>query len=261
VNTAKPVAPPPLPTQLRTFAAHLRDAHANPPPPGIEARRLAVYRELFFNNIRQLLAGNFPVLRSSLGEHAWLALVRDFHADHRAATPLFPEIGQEFLAFLRQRQDAGRGDPPWLQELAHYEWIELALQIADAPLPAHDPHGDLLAGMPVVSPLAWPLAYAWPVQSIGPGNLPDTAPDAPTLLLLRRDADGEVHFSAISPLVYRLLELLDADSGASGNTVLAQLAREAAASDPHAFLQQGADMLRQLHREGTVLGTRAPSNG
>lgn len=257
----KPTTTPSLPAQLRAFAAHLRDPHANPAPPGIEERRLVVYRELFFNNIRQLLAGNFPVIRVTLGEDAWLALVRDFHADHRAATPLFPEIGQEFLAFLRQRQDAGRGDPPWLQELAHYEWIELALQIADAPLPAHDPHGDLLEGVPVVSPLAWPLAYAWPVQSIGPGNLPDTAPDAPTLLLLRRDAAGDVHFSAISPLVYRLLELLDADSGACGNTVLAQLAQEAGASDAHAFLQQGADMLHKLHREGALLGTRDASTG
>ena len=109
-----------LQRQLRGFAAHLRDPNDNPPPPGTEERRLAVYRELFLNNIRELLAGNFPVIRRTLGEDAWQALVRNFHVHHRAQTPLFPEIGQEFLQFLRQRQEAGTGDPQWLPELAHY---------------------------------------------------------------------------------------------------------------------------------------------
>ena len=119
-----------LDAQLRTFAAHLRDPRANPPPPGIEDRRLAVYRELFFNNIRELLSGNFPVSRRTLGEAVWGLLVHDFHARHRAHSPLFPEIGQEFQQFLRARADAGAGDPHWLVELAHYEWVELALQLA-----------------------------------------------------------------------------------------------------------------------------------
>ena len=37
------------------FAAHLRDA-ANPPPPGIEPRRMAVYRELFRATLDAALA-------------------------------------------------------------------------------------------------------------------------------------------------------------------------------------------------------------
>lgn len=245
-----------LQAQLRSFAAHLRDPGNNPPPPGIEDRRLAVYRELFLNNIRELLAGNFPVIRRTLGDDAWQAVVRDFHAQHRAHTPLFPEVGQEFLQFLRQRQDADMGDPPWLPELAHYEWVELALQLADAPLPPHDAEGDLLTGVPVVSPLAWPLAYTWPVQAIGPGHAPDAPPAAPTLLLLRRDPSGDVHFSTISPLVYRLLEVLDNDSGANGRDVLVQLAQEAAADDVQGFVQHGAAMLQRLREEGTLLGTR-----
>lgn len=245
-----------LDAQLRTFAAHLRDPRANPPPPGIEDRRLAVYRELFFNNIRELLSGNFPVSRRTLGEAVWGLLVHDFHARHRAHSPLFPEIGQEFQQFLRARADAGAGDPHWLVELAHYEWVELALQLADAAIPPHDPDGDLLTGIPVVSPFAWPLAYRWPVQSIGPDSIPETAPPSPTLLLLRRDAAGDVHFSEISPLVYRLLELLDSGTDMTGNDLLLQLAREAGAGNRDAFLQEGSAMLRHLHAEGTLLGTR-----
>ena len=97
------------------FAAHLRDPEANPAPPGIEPQRMAVYRELFFNNIAGLLASNFPVIRRTLGEMEWTALVRRFYADHHSRTPLFPEIAREFIRVLEARGEAA-GDPPWLTE-------------------------------------------------------------------------------------------------------------------------------------------------
>lgn len=239
--------------QLHAFAAHLREPQAAPPPPGIEDRRMAVYRDLFLNNIRGLLSTNFPVIRETLGETRWLALVREFHARHRSHTPLFTEIGQEFVAFL-QRHD-GDEDSPWLAELAHYEWVELALQLADAAPPPHDPLGTMNDGVPVVSPYAWALAYAHPVHRIGPGYRPGNADGEPTLLLARRDADGDVRFSELSPLVYRLLQLLDENDGRTGGEVLAHLADEARATDRDAFLRDGAAMLQRLREEGTLLGT------
>ncbi len=242
--------------QLHAFAAHLRDPARSPPPEGIEDRRLAVYRDLFANNIRTLLAGNFPVIRRTLVEDRWAALVHDFFADFRSHTPLFPQIGEEFVRYLQQRQQAGADDPAWLAELAHYEWIELALQISATTVPAHEPHGNLLTGIPVASPLAWPLAYRWPVHAIGPDQLPDEPPPAPTLLLVRRDADGEVHFSELSPLVYRLLELLEEDAARTGAETLSRLAEEAQAADRDAFLQEGAAMLERLRGEGVLLGVR-----
>lgn len=246
-----------LPATLReqqfALAGYVRDPDHNPPPPGIEARRLAIYRDLFYNSIEGLLAGNFPVIRRTLGDARWHALVRAFYAGHRCRTPLFPEIGREFVRFLELREPDATA--PWLHELAHYEWVELALQIAEDTLPAHVADGDLLDGVPVVSPLAWALAYQWPVQAIGPNFLPGEPPAAPTLLLVQRDAAGDVRFSQLSPLVYRLLALLGEDAPRSGREVLEQLAMEAGAGDVDAFVAEGADMLQRLHREGVVLGT------
>lgn len=237
--------------QQYALARHVRDPGAHPPPPGIEDRRLAIYRDLFLNGIDSLLAGNFPVIRRTLGDEAWRALVRRFYSEHRCRTPLFTEIGREFVQYLEGRDDV----PPWLHELAHYEWVELALQISDEPLPLHAADGDLLAGKPVLSPLAWALAYCWPVPLIGLDFQPESAPGAPTLLLVRRDAAGDVHFSELSPLVFRLLQLLDDDATPDGHQALRQLATEADADDADAFIRDGAAMLAQLHREGVVLGT------
>ena len=109
---------------------------------------------------------------------------------------------------------------------------------------------------PVVSPLAWPLAYRWPVNRIGPEFQPPQAPAEPTLVLLRREADGRIHFSALSPLLFRLLELVGANAEASGRDLLRQLADEAGQTDFDGFLREAIPMLQRLHAEGVLPGTR-----
>lgn len=245
-----------LHAQLDALASWIREPATQAPPPGIEQRRLDVYRELFFNNVAGLLGGNFPVLRRIHGDERWQALVHAFYRDHDSHTPLFTELGREFLRYLEARDE----DPamPWLRELAHYEWAELALQISEATREdiAHDAHGNLLAGRPLPSPLAWPLAYAWPVHRIGPDYQPMEQPTEPTLLLLRREPDGHVSFHSLSPLTFRLLQRLEQAPDLSGREQLEALAAEAGAQDADAFVRDGAAMLAQLLHEGTLIGTR-----
>lgn len=248
---------------IDAFAAHIRDPDGQPAPAGIDPRRMQVYRELFFDNIARLLAGNFPVIRRIRGQ-AWPDMVRDFYRGHGCTTALFPEIAREFLRWLEQ---GGGGDEPWLAELAHYEWMELALQTstardADVPhdalaAPGVDARSALLDGSPLLSPLAWPLAYAWPVHRIGPGLRPTTPPEAPTLLLLHRQADGRVRFHAPSPLAWRLLQRLDEAPALSGRGQLEALQVEAQAAGDAGFLERGADMLLHWHHAGIVPGIRS----
>jgi len=251
----------PVPERLREqqleLTGHLRDPHRVAAPAGIEERRLAIYRDLLFNNVASLLGGNFPVIRRTLGETRWLALVRDFYRDHRSQTPLFPEIAREFLRYL---ESLPRLDPPFLGELAHYEWVELALQISEARIEdvPHDPAGDLLEGAPVLSPLAWPLAYEWPVHRIGPDFQPSAPPPAPTLLLLRREPDGNVRFSELSPLAWRLMQRLGEEPQLSGHEQLRALAQEAGVPAETDFLAQGRQLLEQMRATGVVLGIAQP---
>lgn len=246
--------------QQLAFAHHVRDPGHHPAPAGVDARGLRTYRRLFLGGITSLLAGNFPVIRRTLGPGAWQALVEAFYAGHRCTTPLFTEVAGEFVAWLAGRDPRASGDPAWLAELAHYEWIELELQVAEPGAPsAHGADGgvggpgdgDVLA----LSALARPLAYRWPVHRIGPGWRPEARPPAePTLLLARRDADGDVRFSVLSPLVYRLLQLLGgADGTHAVGGLLDALATEAGRVGDAAFLDEGRRMLARLLREGTVV--------
>lgn len=197
----------------RAFAARIRQPEVEPLLPGIAAERMAVYEELFFNNIEGFVSGAFPVLRSLFDAARWRALLRTFIADHRATTPYFLEISQEFLAWLQQGYRAQAGDPPFILELAHYEWVELALDVSEAELPARG-----------WSPLAWPLAYAWPVQRIGCDYRPETPPGEPTCLLAWRDGQDKVRFMQLAPFAYRLALRLQA--GEAPAAALAALAAE-----------------------------------
>ncbi|HET6604425.1 MAG TPA: putative DNA-binding domain-containing protein [Xanthomonadaceae bacterium] len=256
--------PPDAPSRLRrqqyAFAAHLRDPAQAQAPPGIEDRRLAIYRDLFYKSLEGLLASNYPVIRRLYGDRDWHRLVRDFYREHRCTTPLFPEIGREFLRYLQARQQRGDADPPWLQELAHYEWVELALSLDETDLAgiACDPSGDLMASVPVASPLAWPLAYRFPVHQLRPEFLPEAPPPEPTFLLVVRGRDDAVRFKAIGALGFRLMQVLHENRSLSGRAVLERLAAEAAAPDADAFAADAGRLLGQLHEREAVLGTREP---
>ena len=248
--------PPTLRDLQFALSRHIRDPEANPPPPDIEDRRLKIYRELFYNNVEGLLAGNFPVIRKTLGHEAWHALIRAFFRDHRSQTPMFPELAREFLRFLEQRQLDQQDDAPWLLELAHYEWVELALDIdpSTADLDDIDPAGDLFEGRPALSPLAWPLAYRYPVHRIGPMFQPDAMPEQPTFLMVRREGQ-KVRFSEISPLTYRLLQRISEFAELNGRQQLEALASEVGDVALPQFLLQGRALLEQLHQSKVILGT------
>ncbi|RAI68233.1 DUF2063 domain-containing protein [Pseudomonas fluorescens] len=240
--------------QQTTMGLYLRDPERNAPPTGMDPARAQVYRDLVFANLSSLLSGTFPVLVKIIGNERWGSLVRIFLRDYRARTPKFGEIAEEFVEFLATGPEAlGEGGwPPFMVELAHYEWVEMALQQSDAePLVVGD--AALLLDRPLqVSPLAWPLAYAWPVQLLGPDFQPDALPDQPTFLLVRRAEDWSVRFSGLSPLAWRLLQRIVEFPELTGVAQLQGLAVEAGQIGSSVFFEGGVGLLRQMHEEGVV---------
>ena len=242
------------------FAAHIRDPVRAPRPADIEPRRMAIYTDLIFSNIESLLAANFPVIRTLHGEPAWRDLVRDFYREHRSRTPLFTEIAREFIRHLEARNARGAGDPPYLIELAHYEWSELALSLDEHEIShcEHDPDGDPLTGVPVVSPLVRVLAYRFAVHRIGPDFRPAEPDPQPVLLLLARDRDDEVRFLEIDALTALLVERLQANRHLSGIACLDALLRDLGRNDGPALRASGATILRRLRERDAILGTLTP---
>ena len=236
-----------LTAQQRRMADHLRDPQGKAPPEGIEERRLQVYRDLVYRNIKGFIDSTFPVLCSLHSEAEWEALVREFIREYRCHSPLFLEISEEFIGFLASReQDPTR---PWMLELAHYEWLELAVDVADAEVPAAPGETDLNVVVARLAPTARVASYQFAVHRIGPSFRPTDADD-PVSLLVYRNREDRVKFMELSPAAARLLHEA-ATTGESARALLERLAAEWG-MDVESTVAFGSDQLREFAGLGAI---------
>lgn len=239
------------------FAAHIRNPDQVPAPDDIEERRMEVYRQLFFNNLLSLLSSTFPVLTKLHSAEKWRGIIRDFMIKHEAHTPYFLEIPREFLDFLQNEYQPASDDFPFLIELAHYEWVELALSVSEAgnELEHVDPEGDFLEHVPVKSVLAWNLSYRYPVHQIDRKFQPAEPGVQPTYLAIYRRSDDELGFMALNPVTARLLQLIEQnEERRSGRELLLQLANEMKHPDPEALVAHGVAAMEQMRESEILLG-------
>lgn len=238
------------------FASHIRNPQMNKRPRGVEARRMKVYNELLFNNLEGFLLACFPVLRQVLGKRKWTRLVRDFFTLHRCHTPFFRQIPDEFVHYLKNERGARAEDPAFIQDLAHYEWVELMLSVSNKEIDFAliDPTGDLMNGRPALNPLLSLQSYAYPVHRIGPRFKPATEQKAETHFAILRNIADEVKFILLNPVSLRLLYVLQTTS-LNGEAALLQIATELKHPDPAVVLAGGRDIMQSLQQSQVILGT------
>lgn len=206
------------------FSAYIRNPHTAPCPVDVPAKRMQMYRELFFNNVESFLSSNFPVLRKILSDAQWQQLAQDFFASHLCTSPYFSEIPEEFIIYLQNERKENTGDHPFMLELAHYEWVEMALSIAQDSLP--ETKSQLITNLEQtisLSPLAWVLAYQFPVHKISPDYLPTQAPEQASYLIAYRDSEDEVRFIELSLMSFRLLQTLEKQQPVSVSNCLTEI--------------------------------------
>ena len=241
------------------FCAHLRDPDRHPAPTDIEDRRMDIYRGLFFHNIDGLICDAFPKLTELIGDEARERLARTFYAEHACRTPYFHRIGQEFVDFLATEHVPDTSLPPFLAELADYEWTDIRIRQSEQdPTETSgsiDPDGDLLEHPVALSPTAELRVYTWPVHRIGPGFQPGEAPETPTFLLAFLGQSGKTRFVELSPMSARLIALLQDQPSVPARSHLESISEELGLADCSEVLSGGGEILSRLRRRGAVLGT------
>ena len=242
------------------FAAHIRDPENTVAPAGIEDRRMAIYRDLFFNNLYNLLSTFFPVIRKLCTDEQWRHVIREFMKIHRAKTPYFLELPEEFLDFVQNEFRSLDNDFPFLAELAHYEYAELALRVStdENDITSVDADGDMLLEAPVKSVLAWTFAYHYPVHRISNDYRPTEPSDQPTYLAIYRRSDDKVSFLELNPVTAALLDAIENNAtNLSGDALLRELAQKIEYPDIDALIKHGVDALEEMRQLEILTGTRS----
>jgi len=237
------------------FTSYIRNPDTHPAPPDVKPDRIAMYRSLLFNNIESFLASNFPVLKKIIPEQHWMDMAQDFFSQHSNKSPYFAEIAEEFLQYLQDERKPDLKDPPFMLELAHYEWVEMAATIAMEQLPNSFPDVEKLNehSRLKLSPLAWPLVYQFPVHKLSPQYQPDSAPEVPTFLTVFRDRDDEVRFLEIPPITYQLLVSVEENKGVTLADCTAQLISTYTEIDANVLRSGATKTVKELAEKNIIL--------
>lgn len=231
-----------------TFTAHIRNPAANKKPAKVPDARMAVYREIVFNNIFASVSACFPVCKSILGARSWRKLVHQFFSTHQAESPIFREIPQQFLQFLNTVDDL----PTYLQQLAHYEWVELAVGTQQTETIKLSKKMDLLNEMPVLAPAHMLLEYDYAVHKISKRKPPKDTEK--TYLLVFRNNEHRVKFIELNPMTFQLLTLIQKNE-ITGEQTLAMLAEGTGYSDTDAMIRFGKEILADLTDQQAIIGS------
>lgn len=239
----------------RQFLAHLRDPN-QPLPLGFAPEGVALYADLLYNKFHDSLTLCFPVTYTLLGEEAWQQLLKGFIARHQCVSPYYRQIPDEFIQYLQTEWDNDTG-LPYLPELAHFEWVEMVLAVADEGEMAvySGPITDWLACRPIFAPVLQLLHYSYPVQYLNESHQPATPPEQATHILGFRDADDAVQFIELNPATARLLEILTGTDYTVGEAIQ-QVARELQHPEPSVLFAFGIEALTDLMHHGAILGAR-----
>jgi hypothetical protein len=140
--------------------------------PALDAdHRLAIYADMYFWRLRDLLADDFEKTAATLGDAAFTAAARAYIDAHPSEHPSVRHIGRRFTAHLLAHLPAEA--PPWAADLAALDWARV--EVFDAPDAAPVRPADLgtvapedWAGLrfttiPALTLVesAWPVHRAW----------------------------------------------------------------------------------------------------
>jgi uncharacterized protein len=232
------------------FTAHIRDPNAHKKPARVVEERMAVYRQGVFNNVFESVSVCFPVCQAALGKRAWRNLVRAFFKSYGAKSPIFREIPRQFLDFLTVAPSLQT--PVFLNQLAHYEWVELAVSALETETKTLSKTADLLHEKPALTPAHMLLKYDFPVHKISARFKPTTPESA--YLFVYRCADFQVKFIELNLMTYQLLQLIS-QNNMTGAQALKQLAADIKHPDTDAVIKFGAEILQDLAKQEAIIGS------
>lgn len=196
----------------RAFAAICRTGKFRPIP-GLRKDRALVYRDLVFNNVRATLERAYPITRDALGERGWLKFIRAFFEKNDHGDPELWKMPKGLVDFSRKYKMARVFKRPYLDDLLHFEWIEIAIHMMpDRNTKAYRQQGNRETDPLVLNLECELLRYDYPVFRLPPRQLVKKKGDY-FLLAFRHPEHLDVEFIELSPFCALLFENLHKTKG------------------------------------------------
>ncbi|WP_367608114.1 DUF2063 domain-containing protein [Legionella sp. W05-934-2] len=208
---------------------------------------LSLYQSLIHNNLNSVVSPCFPVLQSILDKAQWHALIDRFLQNYHAQHPAYHRVPEQFVEFLSQLDDLPY---PFVDELAHYEWLELAVETAElpsAPIALSKPIEETMFKMPPSARFQW---YDYPVHLIDPTNI--LAMRDPTALVVYRPYhQRQIEFMKIDLLACHCLHFL-VNEGYTLNRYLQAASKEQGKIISQDMKDSFIQLMHSLHQQSIL---------
>ncbi|MES2121194.1 MAG: putative DNA-binding domain-containing protein [Chlamydiota bacterium] len=170
--------------------------------------RIGVYQNLIRNNIEDTLIKGYPLTYDLLSSDQWNTLVEDFIARGKSTSPFLWKMPEAFYHFAKKHSYQQRWNIPFLEDLLHFEWIEIELFMQkDHPLKPFTRDGDVLSDCLYLNPESKLLHYHYPVFEKLSTDTPPALSNY-SLFGYRHPDTSQVHFISLSPLFALAFEQL-----------------------------------------------------
>lgn len=237
------------------FTAHIRNPSERKKPARVNDKRMAVYREIVFNNFYGSVSACFPVLQDILGIRCFKKLVRTCFFHQQFTSPFFREIPKTFVDFLDSYDLENNGLPIFTAQLAHYEWAELYVSTLKTQTIQPEQQEENLAENILekslsLNPAHLLVNYDFPVHMLSKKHQP--IEPTQTFLLLFRNAEFEVKFMQLNPITFELLQIIEAQS-CTGQQALQQLAEKMQHPQPDVIVGFGRQILEDLLKQSAIV--------
>lgn len=193
--------------QQAQLAAYCRDGET-PTLEGITAGRIATYRRLVFNNVRDALDRSYPLAKNALRTKEWAVLVNDFFEQHRCAHPQIWRMPEELIGFVEDYQVSLKDKYPFLIDLLTFEWKEIELHMMpNKSMPnvaSEDPPKDAW----VLNPEHELMRFSYPIHQKNARMITPSDQGDYHCLGFRDQTEGKVHFIHLTPLLANIVERL-----------------------------------------------------
>jgi uncharacterized protein len=124
------------------------------------------YRRLVFNNVMDIIESTFPLAYKLVGSYKWTKLVKEYFAVYTCTSPLFWQMPNEFLDYVKLNSTELQIQFPQLINLMDMEWMEIEVfMMPDELISPFTIEGDMNQDKLIVNPELKILPLNYPVFS------------------------------------------------------------------------------------------------
>lgn len=217
-----------------------------PQLPGVVESRLPQYRRLVRNVFYGILQQAFPITSAILTDEEWDQLINDFMVHHPAQEHEVWKMPKELVDFVEGTDYSEKLNRPYLEELLHFEWIEILVHgMEDVPF-QYTPSQQLsLTDKVMLNPYHELVTLQYPVHKSAETDY--NQHKGVYYVLVHRDIEEfDVQFTELAPFVALLINAIENDNSHSFSQILDQVCQEVNIERSAAVEQQAEAFLNHF---------------